>query len=151
MDRRRMTECFLQLQPLLERVALHYLHQRQDAEDAVQSAYLRAFLHCHGLRQDAHVQSYLVRIVINECMNVLRKKKDAPVNLSEQLGSDPWDGVDRRMDGHACMARLRPRDAQLVRLRYLHGYSDRELARYFGCAESTIRSRMYRIRRRMGM
>lgn len=60
---------------LLFRVGLSYLRQREPTEDAMQNAYLKAFLHLRGFRRGAAFSTWLTRIMINECLMVLRRTR----------------------------------------------------------------------------
>ena len=61
--------------PLLYRVGISYLRSHARAEDAMQNAYLRAFLHLRRFRGTAAFSTWLTRIMINECLMLLRREK----------------------------------------------------------------------------
>lgn len=61
-------------QPLL-RTAFRLLGQRQDAEDAVQTTFLRLFHGIQDFRRDSKFSTYLFRILINTCLDTLEKRK----------------------------------------------------------------------------
>lgn len=60
-------------QARLYRVAVSILRSHADAEDAVSEALLKAWKHAPGLRSDAYFETWLTRIVINECRTLLRR------------------------------------------------------------------------------
>lgn len=62
-------------QPLY-RTAIVILKNESDAEDAIQSAYLKAYLHLHSFRGESSFLTWITRILINECKMMLRKRKD---------------------------------------------------------------------------
>src|SRR5689334_1577504 len=62
-------------QPLY-RTAIVILKNESDAEDAVQSAYLKAYLHLQSFRGESSFLTWITRILINECKMMLRKKKE---------------------------------------------------------------------------
>lgn len=57
------------------RIAQHLTHNREDAEDVVQEAFLKAFLHLGQFREDARFSTWLIRIAINEGLITLRKRR----------------------------------------------------------------------------
>ena len=59
----------------LRRVAQKITHNREDAEDAVQSSLLRAFVHLRSFRGDSQFSTWLTRIVTNEALMNLRKDR----------------------------------------------------------------------------
>jgi RNA polymerase sigma factor (sigma-70 family) len=62
-------------QPLY-RTAIVILKNESDAEDAIQSAYLKAYLHLQSFRAESSFLTWITRILINECKMLLRKRKD---------------------------------------------------------------------------
>lgn len=61
--------------PQLYRVGMAYLRNHAKAEDAMQNAYLRAFLNMERFKRTAAFSTWLTRIMINECLMTLRKDK----------------------------------------------------------------------------
>lgn len=61
--------------PQLYRVGMAYLRNHAQTEDAMQNAYLKAFLHLDRFRGTAAFATWLTRIMINECLMILRSKK----------------------------------------------------------------------------
>ena len=60
-------------QPLL-RTALRILGQKQDAEDAAQEAFLKIFRGINNYRRGSKFSTYLFRILLNSCFDILRKR-----------------------------------------------------------------------------
>lgn len=60
----------------LKRVALSYLKNEEDAADAIQETILNAYEHLGELKKAAFFRTWLVRILINNCTKLYRKKKD---------------------------------------------------------------------------
>lgn len=61
--------------PQLYRVGMAYLRSHAPTEDAMQNAYLKAFLHLDRFRGNAAFGTWLTRIMINECLMILRPRK----------------------------------------------------------------------------
>jgi RNA polymerase sigma-70 factor (ECF subfamily) len=70
-------------QPLLH-TALRILGQQQDAEDAVQTTFLKLYRGIHNYRLDSKFSTYLFRILINHCYDLLRKKRKARIQPIEE-------------------------------------------------------------------
>lgn len=67
----------------LFRIAQYLLHNREDAEDAVQEAFLKAFRHLDQFREEAKFSTWLTRIAMNQALMVLRKrrsKREVPID-----------------------------------------------------------------------
>ena len=58
----------------LLRIAQHLMHNREDAEDVVQEAFLKAFLHLDQFREDSKFSTWLIRITLNQSLMKLRKR-----------------------------------------------------------------------------
>jgi RNA polymerase sigma-70 factor (ECF subfamily) len=59
----------------LFRIAQHLMHNREDAEDVVQEAFLKAFLHLDQFREDSKFSTWLIRIALNQSLMKLRKQR----------------------------------------------------------------------------
>jgi len=59
----------------LFRIAEHITHNREDAQDAVQEAYLKAFQHVGDFREDSQFSTWLIRITVNQALMKLRKQR----------------------------------------------------------------------------
>lgn len=60
----------------LYRTAIVILKNESDAEDAMQSAYMKAYLYLPSFRGESSVLTWITRILINECKMIIRKRKD---------------------------------------------------------------------------
>ncbi|GAA4404631.1 RNA polymerase sigma factor [Advenella faeciporci] len=90
--------------PRLFRVARSILKQDSDAEDALQEAYIHAFLHLATFRAEALFSTWLTRIVINESLGRIRKKRqwNNVVELHENISSaDIAEGANMKIDTHS--------------------------------------------------
>jgi len=59
----------------LFRIAEHITHNREDAQDAVQEAFLKAFRHVGDFREDSQFSTWLIRITVNQALMKLRKQR----------------------------------------------------------------------------
>lgn len=85
-------------QARLYRVAVSILRNHADAEDAVSEALLKAWKHVPGLRNDAYFETWLTRIVINECRALLRRgRAHAACELTEVYAAEEPPDVELRM------------------------------------------------------
>jgi RNA polymerase sigma-70 factor (ECF subfamily) len=61
----------------LLRIAQHLMHNREDAEDVVQEAFLKAFQHIGQFRENSKFSTWLIRITLNQSLMKLRKRRPA--------------------------------------------------------------------------
>lgn len=75
-------------QPALYAVALRMLGRREDALDAVQETFLAAYRHLDRFRGDAALSTWLHRIALNTCYDLLRKRREEPVAEPPEVAGD---------------------------------------------------------------
>src|SRR5580692_3910482 len=59
----------------LLRIAQHVIHNREDAQDAVQEAFLKAFQNLGQFREESQFSTWLIRITLNQSLLKLRKQR----------------------------------------------------------------------------
>jgi RNA polymerase sigma-70 factor (ECF subfamily) len=145
--------------------ALFHRHRRQlyrlahltsrnydDAADALQDALLSAHRTAATFRYDASVSSWLYRIVVNSCLDRLRRNKThATVPLLDDgyPSGDPTTRIDTALVVERALLRL-PLDQRAAIVAVdMHGYTVAETARLLGVPEGTIKSRCARARAKL--
>lgn len=131
-------------------VALRTLGHPADAADATQDAFLKAYRTAGTFRGDALFTTWLHRIVVNACLDQLRRNRNrAALPLDESAGAiaDPADPVSRLDLGHdvvAALARISPDQRVAIVLVDLEGYSVEEAAAVLDVPTGTVKSRCHR-------
>ena len=124
----------------LYRVARTMLPQECDCEDAVQEALLRAWDRRETLRQEAYFDTWLIRILINQCKPFYRRRPPEPAELTEDI---PQVTSEETPLLEALMALPRKHRVTLE-LHYIEGYSVAETARILRLPEGTVKWRLKR-------
>jgi RNA polymerase sigma-70 factor (ECF subfamily) len=140
--------------PMLYRTAYGMLGNRADAEDVLQTLFLRL------LRRDLspdlvrNPSGYLYRAAVNASLNVIRSRRrfvPAGADTFDVAVEDPHsqepDDLHRRL--MAAIAGLNEKDTQVLILRYVHNRSDAEIGRLLGVSRGTIAMRLFRSRLRL--
>lgn len=70
------------------RLAMNITQNREDAEDVMQNAFLKAYEHLGNFQGDSRFYTWLVRIAVNEGLMRLRKRRPNQVSLDEQIEGD---------------------------------------------------------------
>ena len=127
----------------------------EDAEDVVQTIFLRLVRRelPPGLKKNP--KAYLYRAAVNLSLNTIRGRNRRnlvgdPQVLETQpavADSDPAEEMHRRL--YQAVAELNPEAAHILILRYLHDYSDVEIAKLLGTSRGTIAVSLYRSRARL--
>ncbi len=152
-------------------VALRTTGDREEAADALQDAMVSAFRRAAGFRGDASVRTWLHRIVVNACLDRLRRRQvraaaplpdpatgcDDPVpggraGPRADPADDPAEHAlrgERRAAVLAALAQLPPEQRAALVLVDMEGYSVEETAGILECAPGTVKSRCARGRARL--
>jgi RNA polymerase sigma-70 factor (ECF subfamily) len=128
------------------RLATVILGNREDAEDAMGDAALRAWQHIGSLRDPDRFDAWFGRILVNVCRDRIRERQRGRASV---LSSDPASGGDQFADSveraalHQALGELTPEHRAVVALRYLEGLTVDEIAEYTGTRAGTVKSRLH--------
>jgi len=132
-------------------VALRTTSNRELAADAVQDAFISAFRRADAFRGEAAVTTWLHRIVVNACLDRLRREKSTAVRRAGDLGEldlpdlhDRHASVETRLDVREALGRLPEGQRLALVLVDMHGMPVAEAAQVLGVAEGTVKSRCFR-------
>jgi RNA polymerase sigma-70 factor (ECF subfamily) len=127
-------------------VALRTTGHRELAADCVQDAFISAFRRAGSYRGDAAVTTWLHRIVVNACLDRLRRDRPtAPLPEREPADSrDVHASVETRLDVREALDRLPEGQRLALVLVDMHGLSVAEAAAVLEVAEGTVKSRCSR-------
>jgi len=151
-DRYAFEELFYRHQRQLYRLAHITSRNPDDAADALQDAMLSAHRSAPAFRHDSAVSSWLYRIVVNACLDRLRRNKSRPTTvLADEICtvSDPTPRVDTAIVVERALMRLPVEQRAAVVAVDMQGYSVAETARMLGVAEGTVKSRCARARAKL--
>lgn len=128
------------------RTLIGILRDRGTAEECVQEAFVRAFHAWPRWRPDAPAEAWVHRIAINVATS--HRRREGIRRLRERLSplgrdpagpaADPGDSTELLN----ALRRLPAAQSAAIVLRYVHGYTNREIATALGVAESTVASRL---------
>ncbi|MGW0160280.1 RNA polymerase sigma factor SigM [Mycobacterium sp. NPDC003323] len=152
-DRFAFEELFHRYEPQLYRMAHITTRCPDDARDALQEAMLSAHCGAAGFRHDCSVRSWLYRIVVNACLDRLRKHKSHPTTpldpMSGGLTGDPTPRVDTAIVIERALMRLPLEQRAAVVAVDMQGFSVAETAQLLGIPEGTVKSRCARARAKL--
>jgi RNA polymerase sigma-70 factor (ECF subfamily) len=152
----RHTDTFL-------RVARRITNSHEDAEDAVQDAFLKAFQHLHRFEERARFSTWLTRIVINEALMKLRRRRGTRTvsidNEAEGFRSMGDEVVDRRLNPeeiyrgtelamvlHSALASLSDKYRVVFIMRDVEGFSTIDTAEMLELSVPSVKARLLRAR-----
>lgn len=128
------------------------------ADDLLQEAYYRFLRANVSHESDAHRRNYLFRIAANLVQDMRRRPRvdeahladgEAETDRADPQSADVANGAVRRLDLARSMARLKPRERDLLWLAYAQGSSHKEIAEALGLKTASIKLLLFRARRRL--
>lgn len=139
-------------------LALRIIGSREEAEEAAQDAFIRAFRALPGFEQRARFSTWLYRITYNTALNYATKKRDPAEPMPEdhdeadegQLPADAkLEHDDLKQQVHLALERLRPEYSAILTLFYLEDQGYEEIAEITGLPLGTVKNRLHRARKEL--
>ena len=130
----------------LYRIAHAILWSDADCADAIQEAVFKGWMKKGGLREERFFETWMVRILINECRTLIRRSKLSPLPLDETIragGDEP--GVDMHL--RASLRQMPEKYRTVLLLHHLEGYSLEEVAKILKLTPQLVKSRLHQARK----
>jgi RNA polymerase sigma-70 factor (ECF subfamily) len=158
-----LDELFREHHSRIYRAAYRVTGSSSDAEDVVQTIFLRIMKRDEDLVLGPSVASYLYRSAVNAALDLLRSRGRArAVGLDEaaedveNMGIEQRSQAEARLEGkemrqslRVALAKMHPRSAEIFALRYFEGYGNTEIADMFDTSRSSIAVTLHRTRNRL--
>ena len=126
------------------------LKNDQDCGDAIQETIVKAFSKIQTLKKDNYAKTWLIRILINECHNILRKRKNQ-VSLEDvewEIGGKT-QGKKDYSELYQAVSSLKEDLRMPIVLYYIEDFSVKEIAQILGITEGAVQKRLARARRKL--
>lgn len=146
---------FLENQGRVFRAAYRVTGSASDAEDVLQTVFLRLVRRETDAVDVTHVSSYLYRAAVNTALDVLRARRESlPLEEAEkdapaEAGGDEASREDLRRRLRRALAGIPPRWAEILVLRHFEGYGNHEIAKMLGMSRATVGVTLFRARHRL--
>lgn len=150
MTKEQLGNVILDAQHQMYATAKSILKNDQDCADAIQEAIIKAFTKLDTLQKDGYVKTWLMRILINECYNILRKaEKILPIDqYMEQMETTKRSDRDYG-ELYDAVESLREELRLPVVLYYVEDFSCREIAQILDISEGAVQKRLARAREKL--
>jgi RNA polymerase sigma-70 factor (ECF subfamily) len=137
----------------LFRVARRMLGNTDDARHSTESAFVKAFEHLSTFDPRQRFFSWIYRILLNECLLVLRARNDtAEPDRLPPADEDPFaraHGGEIRQQVRTAIRRLPAEQREMIVLRHFGGLSYREIAQATALPEKTVKLRLFAARQQL--
>ncbi len=157
-DRNAFAELVERYQTPVYNLAYRMLGQAEDAEDAAQESFLRAYAHLKQVRPDERFATWLLSVAAHLCIDRLRRRRFVWLSMDIEGTEDLWKsdapGPDDEVLRHEnqreierLLDKLSPESRLAVVLHYWHEQSVEEIARTTGSSVSAVKVRLHRARK----
>lgn len=147
-------------------IAIRYLKNEEDALDALQESFIKIFRHLNSFKEDSRFDTWVYRIVVNTCNDMLRKnsnqkitdsifktedEKETIIEIPDVSGSPEvvFDQKEKAKHIVSCLEKLNQEQKEIIVLRDIHGFSYDEISGILNCSIGTVKSRINRSRLRL--
>lgn len=136
------------IEKLMYRVSMSYLGNAEDAADAVQDTLIKAWEKQNTLSRPEQFRPWVMRILVNRCKDVLRKRRRRSFYPLEESIPDP-EMPQPKPPVMEAVAALKPELRAVIVLHYVDGYGVQEIADSLGIPVGTVKTRMRNARKRL--
>jgi len=167
--RERFAELITRHQRRATRIAFHYMRDAADADEAVQDAFIKSYLHLSTFRDELPFEVWFTRILINGCLDRLKQRRRRekwiaqpaldpngvernPAEYLPARGPSPEEQLlseERRRQLTEALSQLPERQRLVFMLSHFEGRTSREVSAMTGLNESTVRVHLFRAIRRL--
>ncbi len=153
-DRKAQYEVYKLYSRAMFSVAMRITNDYAEAEDALQEAFLNAFQHLPYFKGDSTFGNWLKKIVINQALATLRKKRVEWISIEEHdfVEEDDTEQQERTFQVETIRNAIQhlPEGYRVVLSLYLlEGYDHQEISEILGISESTSKSQYSRARQKL--
>ena len=147
----------------LLRIAQSITHNKEDSQDAVQEAFLKAYQNLSAFREDSKFSTWLFRITVNQSLMKLRKQRTRETSLNEDFQAD-GDVLPKEVTDWApnpeqlywaselrdilikCLAELSPILRTVFVLRDIEGLTIEQTGEVLDVSQAAVKARLWRAR-----
>ncbi len=149
----QINDLYRKYSPSIFWVCMKYMHNHDDAEDMVHQVFLKVQQHLNGFKGQSQIYSWIYRIAVNECIQVIRKRKfesdqdtsemDQPALMNIQ------DQIDAKITLDRIMASTDPQTVEILFLLYLEGLTQEEVVTTLCISRTTVNRKVTAFKARM--
>ena len=155
------------LRPRLLKIALRITRNREDAEDAVQDALMRAYLHIEEFQGNSAFSTWLTRILMNSALMLNRRNRNSRQVFTEDLSQPGEPGLQFQIPDRSpnpeqtfvqrertkilrgAIRKLRPRVRAVVEVAHFHDLPIKEMAKALDISVAATKGRLFHARAKL--
>lgn len=132
---------------LFYKMAYTYMRNHHDAQDVLHNAYEKAYKHQMNLRDKEKVKSWMLTIIRHEANHFIRKKvlgREVEKSSEQLMDRQMTDNIGIKLDLKTALYKLSDEQRDMVVMKYLLGYKQKEIAFMFDVPIGTVKSKTAR-------
>lgn len=148
-------QLYMQYADAMYSICIRMLQNETEAEDALQEAFIQIFKNIENFRNESSIGSWIKQIVINNCLNVLRKKKliiyelDETVEIYENESELSSDYEFTTENIKYAIEQLPTGYKVIFNLFMFENYTHKQIATNLEISESTAKSQLFKAKRKL--
>ncbi len=154
-NRRAQFELYQAYSRAMYNICYRMMGRREDAEDVLQNAFVDVYTKLDSFRFESSVGAWIKRIVVNQCINELKRRKMVFLELMDQVTEVPQESYSPKADPGE-VERIKKAIDQLpdgyrivFTLYMLEGYDHKEISQFLGISEGASKSQYSRAKSRI--
>lgn len=132
---------------MLFRICMLYLQNEQDAKDIMQDTFLSFLEKQNRIKEPAHVKAWLIRVSLNKCHDLYRRRKTHPEISFEEI--EKYVNAPEEVDIVSEIMKLPEKLKITIYLYYVEGYQIKEIAKLLQITEFSVKKRLQRGREQL--
>jgi len=159
-QRDKYAELVVFYQNKIIRLCLSFLRNPVEADEAAHDVFIKAYKSLGSFRGESRFSTWLYRIAVRHCQDILRKKAREKTDSWEQLIQQKGDKIHDLFAANSppvpseedsdlirrLLSALKPETAQILTLREVQGFSYQEMAQILDCSLDAVKARLKRAR-----
>lgn len=155
-DEKSFTELILSMKNDLYKISKTRLNDENDINDAIQETMINAYKHLKKLKDNATFKSWIIKILINEC-NKIYKKKSKKQKLFEKIiieenvtiKDSTIENINSKIDFELMISQLSYEERLIVTLFYNNRYSCNKISNILNMNVNTVKSKLNRAKEKV--
>lgn len=146
-DDHAFSELMLINKSMLYKTAFTYVRNQENALDILSEAIYKAYRSIKKLKEPAYFKTWLTRILINCCLDYLRKNKDVSPYAADEISAvftAMEKDKDESLDLRNAVAGLDEKYKTIIILKYFHDLTITEIAEVLGCPLGTVKTNLHK-------
>lgn len=125
------------------KMAYSYLRNEDDAVEALQEVTFRAYRALKKIKNPDFFSTWLIRILLNHCMDVQKSKKRMVVDVGKIEQTVVYQNHES-IEIEQALKEMETKQRELLELKYFHELKITEIAELWQCPEGTVKTRLYK-------